>query len=104
MTPKPETRLSNKIKAHVKGGGGVVLKLHGSTMQESGQPDLMGWIAVGDDPVHFAVELKMPGRDADELQEWRLKEWGRGDFCVGVVHSLEEFLQLVYDYQADRQE
>jgi hypothetical protein len=97
MPAKPETRISTEIQRWVEDNGGNVLKLYGNSLQRSGEPDLIGGIIHPDDhdPVHFAIELKIPGEDASKLQYYRMSQWAKVGFVTGVAHSLEEFKSLI---------
>lgn len=74
-------------------------------MQERGQPDILGWIpaprhfkgdTLGTYPVHFAVELKLPGKEADPLQAYQLRRWAEGGYRTGTATTLEEFKEIVF--------
>lgn len=90
---KDETKIDEKIIAWVKGKGGKAIKIHGSPMQEKGNPDILGaFVNRYGHTVHFFVEVKVPGKDADPLQQYRLDEWHNLGFVAEVVHSLDEFV------------
>ena len=102
MANKPETKIVNDIAAFVEDGGGNCLKIYGNAVQRMGEPDLIGGIIIYDNldrgrAVHFAVEVKLPGEEARPLQKHRLKEWAKVRFVTGVVHSVDEFAELITD-------
>ena len=105
MSTKPESGLYRKVKKFVHEQGGLCFKIHGSPMQEKGQPDIIGWIPKPSPVkghyfreiiVHFAVELKMPGKEADPSQEYQLNRWRDGGYKAGVAKTLEEFKEIVF--------
>jgi|SRR5689334_419491 len=89
---KPETRIVDQIMMWVFEQGGEVLKLHGSAMQRSGEPDLIG--AVDSKP--FVYEVKLPGEQPREDQIYRLERWARVGFRAGWGTSLKDFEEFIY--------
>lgn len=107
MTQKSETILSNNIRDVVESWGANVLKVHGSAMQRKGEPDHIGGIILSADlyngivddwEIPYAIELKMPGNDATDLQKHRLAEWARVGYATGVAHNLQEYVQIWLDH------
>lgn len=103
---KPESKIVDKIQAWIEEHEGTVLKNHGDPMSKLGTPDLIGGMIVRRKYGHatdaeifisfpFAVEVKLPGEDASELQYHRLGQWRRVDYRTGVIHSLDEFIEFV---------
>ena len=99
MTIKPETKIVKQIEKWVYEQGGEVLKLHGSSMQRSGEPDLIG--GFGRDTkyggVHFVYEVKLPGEEPRDDQKYRLERWARSYFTAGWGTSLQEFIRFIKD-------
>lgn len=61
MSAKPESALQTKIRKELLEAypGSIVWKIHGSSFQRAGIPDLVGCI----DGRFFGLEVKMPGRE-----------------------------------------
>lgn len=106
---KPESKIVDKIEAWVFEQGGEVLKLHGSAMQRTGEPDLIG--AFGPETaypmVHFVYEVKMPGEEPREDQHYRLERWERAGLSASWGTSFENFVwfitsQVGRDFNANR--
>ncbi len=69
----PETRLQNKIRAHLEAAGAMVLRVaHGPV----GFPDLIG---CAPDGACFLIEVKRPGRPhpLSPIQARTLERWGQ---------------------------
>lgn len=94
---KPETRIVNQIEAWIFEQGGEVLKLHGSAMQRSGEPDLIG--GFGPETcypmVHFVYEVKLPGEKPRDDQKYRLDRWRRAGYDASWGTSLKEFVEWI---------
>lgn len=93
MTQKAETRLVNAIRKALQdryGAAGKWVKIHGSAMQESGLPDIIGCLGGR----FVAMEAKMPGEVAEPIQAYRLDEYLAAGAAVGVVYSVDEALAL----------
>lgn len=104
MSIKPETKIVDAIQSYVEFRGGNVLKVHGSSVQRLGEPDLIGGIPAPESynkrvgrtvNVPFAIEVKLPGEEARVLQLYRIAKWAKVGFCTGVVHSVGEFEDLI---------
>lgn len=91
---KPETKIVHQIEKWISDNGGEVLKLHGSAMQRSGEPDLIGGFGIGTKypNAKFVYEVKLPGETPREDQMFRLSRWRRAGFSVGWGTSLEDFV------------
>lgn len=100
--PKPETKIVDAIQGWVSDHNGNALKLHGNAMQRRGEPDLIGGLIVLNDDrevvIHFAVEVKQPGLDAEPIQKYRLQQWAKVGFNTAVVHSLDEFIARIDEW------
>lgn len=97
MTLKPETKIVKQIEKWVFDQGGEVLKLHGSVMQRSGEPDLIGGFGMDTKyaGVHFVYEVKLPGEEPRDDQLYRLDRWGLAYFSHGWGTSLGEFIEFI---------
>lgn len=99
MTIKPETKIVKQIETWVFEQGGEVLKLHGSSMQRSGEPDLIGgfgpYTKYGG--VHFVYEVKLPSETPRDDQLYRLARWEKVYFNAGWGTSLQEFIRFIKD-------
>lgn len=91
MSQKPETKIVKTIEAHILENGGEVLKLHGSAMQRSGEPDLIGSYML----TPFVYEVKLPGETPREDQLYRLQRWRRQGFAAGWGTSLTDFIRFI---------
>ncbi len=96
MAQKPETKIVNAIQQWVNDHNGNVLKLHGSSMQRSGEPDLIGGIISiyegTEYATHFAVEAKLPGELPRPLQVYRMNQWAKVGYWADTVYSLDDFI------------
>lgn len=99
MAIKPETKIVNKIQAWVKDNGGKALKYHGDAMGELGSPDLLVALPVrcmnGFINLHIMVEVKIPGKEPDPIQEYRMQEWAALGFIVCSPTSLAELTGVI---------
>ncbi len=84
--PQPETLIVRKILKELQHTPGCyAFKSHGNRYQ-AGQPDILGCLRGRS----FALEVKVPGKDATPLQKSVLSWWSAAGALTGVVHSLEE--------------
>jgi hypothetical protein len=93
MATKPETRLVNRIRAALHdayGSDGKWIKIHGSSMQERGLPDLLGTLRGRT----VALEVKMPGEELSPLQAYQLELFAAAGATAAVVESVEEALAI----------
>lgn len=93
MAKKPESRLQQRIKKRlIAEVGGKWIKIHGSSFQEAGQPDLIGCV----DGQFYGFEVKVPERGKpSKLQLETLREWRReGGICC-IVENPEEAVAVV---------
>lgn len=88
---KPESLIVKAIIHFTESVNGKAIKIHGSAFTELGTPDILGAIS----GLHFFVETKLPGEDATPIQKQRLQEWADQGYITGVVHSLDEFKELI---------
>lgn len=89
-----ESQLVQKIVKALEGNfGGFVLKTHGGLYQRVGIPDILYWTQGH----AFAFEVKLPNEKhpVSALQKDKLDKLHRAGVTVGVVHSVEETLELV---------
>ncbi len=108
MSSKPETNTVNGIQTFLKDRYANVLKLHGSSMQRRGEPDLIGGIPMVAMPndggryytinIPFAFEVKYGANVASTLQNHRLEKWAEVGFCTGVVYSVNEVALLLFAF------
>lgn len=105
MSSKPETNVVNGMVTWLEDRGANVLKIHGSAMQRRSEPDIIGGISLVAMPnnggryytvdVPFAFEVKHGNNTASKLQEYRLEQWARVGFCVGVVYSIDQVSEKI---------
>ncbi len=68
----------------------VAFKSHGSQFQ-TGWPDIVGCSRGR----AFALEVKVPGRQATALQAMILERWRKAGAITGVVHGMAEVEVLI---------
>lgn len=90
---QPEARLSKKILKALKANGGYWVKVHGSAMQTTGLPDIIGcyegWFV--------GFEVKLPGREStlSLRQSVNLRRIEHSGGVPHVVTSPEDALEVV---------
>ena len=95
---QPETTIQNAIQDYIKDNGGDVFKVHGSSMQRAGEPDLCGEIPILGEWVHFKIEVKTPTGVPSALQKVRLRRYHMRGYLVGVVTSVADTSRLIEAY------
>lgn len=91
----PETRFQNKVLAFLKQKGGYWIKIHVSSFQSKGEPDVIG-VYKGR---FIAFELKRPdgkGRHS-KLQEYKLAKINEAGGVGMFIESMEELEDLFVD-------
>ena len=91
MKSKSEAALVKRIVTELTLRGACVIKVHGGPNMPRGEPDLIGSLR----GAAFAVEVKLPGRQATKLQRHRLSAWARAGARAGVAHTVEEAVDIV---------
>lgn len=93
MAKKTESRLQQKIRKDLQRRFECkFFKVHGSSFQEAGQPDLMGCV----DGFFFGFEVKVPGKGKPSiLQIETLREWRAVGGIACIVESSEEAIRVV---------
>lgn len=88
-----ERDVVNKIKTALKQYGGFVFKVHGGLYQMAGMPDILYWLK----GKSYAFEVKLPGEKhyVSRLQDKRLRELKHQGVIVGVVHCVDEVLDII---------
>jgi len=89
---KPETFLRDRILRALRAERpGFWFVTHGSPLQMSGLPDIVGcW-----NGRFVGLEVKVPGQKPTDLQAHRLREITSAGGIAGVVTSPEEALRLL---------
>lgn len=87
----PETRIVTKIRTALRDRGAWMVKLHGEAMQLRGLPDLL----VCYKGVFVAMEAKVPGREATDLQRDTLEEIEKAGGVACTVHSPQEAIAIL---------
>lgn len=92
-TPHPsETALSTACQKRIRGEwAGQVVKIHGSSSQAAGTPDLLACVRGR----FVAVELKQPGNRPTALQFARLRSWEAAGAVAGWVTTEAELDELL---------
>ena len=96
MSQKPETAIVDRIQEFIRQHHGEALKVHGSAMQRSGEPDLIGGFAVVGETskyagINFVYEVKLPNEKPRADQIYRLKRWARLGYAAGWGTSVDDF-------------
>jgi len=92
MTTKAETLLRTRIIKRLRQERpGFWFVVHGSSMQISGLPDILGCYKGR----FVGLEVKMPGEEPDPIQSHRLASIIRAGGFAGVVESPDEALAIV---------
>lgn len=69
-------------------------------MQRSGEPDISGeYPTTSDGWVHLKIEVKTEEGAPSPLQLFRLRNYWRAGYLVGIVTSVEEFIILCSCYE-----
>lgn len=98
VTKKAETRLQQRIRKElIKAVGGKWIKIHGSSFQEAGQPDIIG--CVEGQMYGFEVKLPFVGRPS-ALQLETLDEWRQEGAIACIVETPAQAIALVKAAQA----
>lgn len=88
---QPEARIVNAILAELNAlPGCYARKTHGNRYSV-GWPDIVG-VHRGES---FALEVKVPGKDATPRQAHELAKWRQAGALVGVVHDVDEALDVL---------
>lgn len=94
VRPSTEKAIVNSIMRWLKERRGCyALKTHGNRYLANGTPDILGCYFGH----MFAIEVKQPGKKPTPLQKIQLARWGRAGCTTGVVHSLDEAKELLYE-------
>ena len=90
---KKESSIQDDIINYLKSVGAYVVKVHVSSYQTQGTPDVLCCYKG-----HFiAFELKVPGETASELQEYRIEQIQKAKGYACVADSLEKVKEVLYD-------
>ena len=91
-----ETDYQQRIQDYVKSRGGDSYKVHGSSVQRAGEPDLDGWIPSDVGAIPFKIEVKTPIGAPTLLQVVRLRRYHQsGAYLAGICVTVSDFQQLV---------
>lgn len=86
-----ETPLRKKILKRLREEGGFWYHPAGNPMTMAGIPDLIGCM----NGMFVGLEVKRPGNQATQLQAYTLERIKAAGGVAGVVHSVEEALELL---------
>jgi hypothetical protein len=96
MAKLPETLITEACIDWANRNGGDCWHVHGSAFQRTGEPDICGeFHTPANHWLHLKIEVKLMGQDATRLQQVRLDKYEKRGYTVGVVHSLDEFKEIV---------
>jgi len=102
-THHPETPITRSIIAVHKNLGGDAFHLHGSILQRGGEPDIAGEFPMagrcGEVWVHTKIEVKTETGEPTARQLYRLNQYWKRGYLVGIVTSAVEFGLLVLYYK-----
>lgn len=91
MASTLEAPITKKIMKTLKAMGAFCYKTHGAADSQRGLPDIVCCYQGR----FFGLEVKRPGRQATPLQAHTLEQIKLAGGVAGVVHSVEEALQLL---------
>lgn len=90
---KKESSIQDAIIEYLKSVGAYVVKVHVSSYQSQGTPDILCCYQ----GIFIGFELKRPGETASELQEYRIEQIQRAGGVALVADSLEQVKEVLYD-------
>jgi Holliday junction resolvase len=90
---KKESSIQEDIIEYLKSIGAYVVKVHVSSYQSQGTPDILCCYK----GLFLAFELKVPGETASELQEYRIEQIQRAKGHAYVADSIEKVKEVLYD-------
>lgn len=99
MGTKPETRIVNQAIKALRENGGWWVKIHGSPMQVSGIPDIIGCFAG-----HFvAIEVKQPSKmnTVSPRQEYIMSKIKGAGGYIATVDNEVDALRVIYQIGVD---
>lgn len=106
MAAKDETAITRSIIAQIKGYyKGDAWHVHGSALQRGGEPDIDGAVKLFPDYVqqgawtHLKLEVKTPVGEPDKRQLYRMQQYWRMGYLVGVVVDEFELHTLIQQYK-----
>ncbi len=91
-----ERTITNAIMRYLKTLDGWCMKIHGSSMQMSGVPDIL-YVEFGR---AFWFEVKRPNGNATKLQRHRLQELQQAGCGAWVVNSVQDVKDKLYRWNA----
>jgi len=86
-----EADLQRKIQKAIREAGGKVIKIHGNAYSVAGTPDLIGVL----NGRSFAIEVKLPGKEATAKQTAELAAWAAQGWATGVVRSVRDAMDAI---------
>ena len=93
MTTGKETRFKDKVIKYLTERGAYVIKIHGGSLQKSGEPDIIacykGWF--------LGFELKTDEGRPTKLQQYKVKQIQRAGGYAMVTSSLEEIKEVLHE-------
>ena len=89
-----EKKILNKICKWLNSQDCEYYKVHGSSFQRAGEPDLTGAIRYKGYLFNFNFEVKTLKGKPTQLQLFRLDQWSKFDRVTGIVRSVEDIKEL----------
>ena len=104
MTAKSETAITKSIIKWIMDNGGGAWHVHGGMFQRSGEPDICGeiertWLTNTKRWVHIKWEVKTKVGKPSKLQLLRLDRYVKRGYCSGIVTSIQEAEDLLFEYE-----
>ena len=89
-----ETPITNKILKYLNSLPNCkAIKRHGGMFGRAGEPDITGC----KDGKHFEIEVKVPGKEPEPIQDQRRKEWQAAGAFAFWTDNLELVKRKIYD-------
>lgn len=102
MASKAESAIRTAIRNYITSNGGFALVVSGSSTQSSGIPDLDASYPSLHVPygyIHCKLEVKTPVGKPSKKQVEVLRMYHRQGYCVGIVTSVADFINLILAYE-----
>ena len=90
---KKESSIQDTIIEYLKSVGAYVVKVHVSSYQSQGTPDILCCYR----GIFIGFELKKPGETASDLQKYRIEQIQRAGGFAYIADSLKRVKEVLYD-------
>lgn len=79
--------------------GIIAIKIHGNEYTRTGEPDIIG----SNKGTAFALEVKVGKNTPTLIQIYRLYEWKQAGARVGLIHNIQEAMEVVIHAKPDHE-